>query len=60
MMKSCMIVSVRIRVGFGISFEKFYINDFENVNRRLRYKTGGKEFGETVFVKVIKEFIEDD
>lgn len=60
MMKSCMIASVRTRAGLGTPPEKFYTNDSENTNRRLRHKTGGKELGETAFAKAIKELIEDD
>ena len=60
MMKGCMIASVRTRAGPGIPPEKFYANDSENTNRRLRHKTGGKELGETAFAKAMKELIEDD
>lgn len=59
MMKSCMIASVRTRAGLGIPPEKFYTNDSENTNRRLRHKTGGKELGETAFAKAMKELIEE-
>ena len=55
-----MIASVRTRAGLGLPPEKFYTNDSENTNRRLRHKTRGKELGETAFAKVMKELIEDD
>lgn len=38
MMKSCMITSVRTKAGLGFPPQKFYTNDFENTNRRLRHK----------------------
>ena len=39
MMKSCMIASVRTKAGLGNPPLKFYTNDSENTNRRLRNKT---------------------
>ena len=59
-MKTYMIANVRTRAGLGIPPEKFYINDSENTNRRLKHKTGGRELGETAFAKAMKELIEDD
>ena len=52
--------SVRSRAGLGLPPKKFYTNDSENTNRRLRHKTRGKELGNTAFAKIMKELIEDD
>ena len=59
MMKSSMIASVRTKAGLGNPPIKFYTNDSENTNRRLRDKTKGKEQGETSFIREMKELIED-
>ena len=60
MMKSCRNADVRTKAGLGSAPNKFYTNDRENTNGRLRKKTHGKEFGETAFAKAVKEMIEDD
>lgn len=59
MIKSCMIAVVRTKTGLGNPPNKFYTNDSENTNRRLRDKTKGREQGETSFVRDMKELIED-
>ncbi|CAB3988141.1 Hypothetical predicted protein [Paramuricea clavata] len=59
MVKSCMIASVRTKAGLGNPPMKFYTNDRENTNRRLRNKTNGREQGETSFIRDMKELIED-
>ena len=60
MMKESMIAAVRTKAGLGYPPDKFYTNDSENTNRRLRHKTRGQELGETAFAKAVKELIEDD
>ena len=61
MMRNCMTADVRTKVGLGSPPDKFYTNDSENTNVRLRHKTQGKEMGETAFAKAVKaEMIEDD
>jgi hypothetical protein len=59
MVKSCMLASVRTKAGLGNPPMKFYTNDSENTNRRLRDKTNGREQGETSFIRDMKELIED-
>ena len=59
-MKNCMIANVRTKAGLGFLPDKYYTNDSENTNGRLRHKTHGKELGETAFAKAVKELIEDD
>lgn len=59
MMKSSMIASVRTNAGLGNPPIKFYTNDSENTNRRLRDKTKGREQEETSFIREMKELIED-
>lgn len=60
MMKDSMIADVRTRAGLGHPPDKFYTNDSENTNRRLRHKTGDKELGETAFTQAVRELIEDE
>ena len=60
MMKESMIASFRTKAGLGYRPDKFYTNDSENINRRLRHKTGEKELGETAFAKAVRELIEDE
>lgn len=60
MMKESMIASFRTEAGLGYRPDKFYTNDSENTNRRLRHKTGEKELGETAFAKAVRELIEDE
>ena len=55
-----MIANVRTKAGLGFLPDKYYTNDSENTNGRLRHKTHGKELGETAFAKAVKELIEDD
>ena len=59
-MKNCMIADVRTKAGLGFPPDKYYTNDSENTNGRLRHKTHGKELGEMAFAKAMKEMIEDD
>ena len=59
-MKESMIASVRTEAGLGYRPDKFYTNDSENTNRRLRHKTVEKELGETAFAKAVRELIEDE
>ena len=42
-MKNCMIADVRTKAGLGFRPDKYYTNDSENTNGRLRHKTHGKE-----------------
>lgn len=58
-MKESMIASVRTEAGLGYRPDKFYTNDSENTNRRLRHKTGEKELGETAFAKAVRELIDE-
>lgn len=60
MMNNCMTAHVRTKAGLGSPPDKFYTNDSENTNIRLRHKTQRKELGETAFAKAMKEMIEDD
>ena len=60
LMKNCMIADVRTKAGLRFPLDKYYTNDSENMNGRLRHKTNGKELGETAFAKAVKEMIDDD
>ena len=46
--------------GSRFSPDKYYTNDSENTNGRLRHKTHGKELGKMAFAKAVKEMIKDD
>lgn len=55
-----MIAYFRTEAGLGYRPDKFYTNDSENTNCRLRHKTGDEELAETAFAKAVRELIEDE